>query len=371
MDWITHAAVGAAVAEIMFGFGRRMGNRALGWGALLGIAPDLLDELAAVFLSTSGKLAHLGAASHSLLLLAILTLALPRSLVQLWLPGKVTRYQAGGFVGLLWATHLLVDCLSAPGVQVLWPHPAARTTIDLLGRGDGWMAVPLVVALLSLMRLRSKKEQAKRRRRWCWGVGVSGSYLALAVVAKWAASAGFAADLARRGTVYDRRMETPTPWNPLLWRGLVDRGDEIWVAYRSVFEWHSSPVRWTAYPRDRDAFATVADCTEAKRVAAFTADWWIARSNKSGVWLADLRGGEYRRWGERKGMVDIRFKRAWQLEPQGPGYPLRPLNPEPQTPWPLTRRQLLRTLGQRDAWEAIPRLAGVPGALPELLQVAE
>jgi inner membrane protein len=369
MDWITHAAVGAAVAEIMLG--KRMGNRALAWGALLGIAPDLLDRLVAVFLSTSGKLAHLGAASHSLLPLAVLTVALPRGLVKLWHPAKVTRYQAGGFVGLLWATHLLVDCLSAPGAQVLWPYPAARATVDLLGQGDGWMAVPLVVALLSLVHLRGKKEQARRRRRWWWGVGVSGSYLALAVVAKSAAAAGFAADLARRGTVYERRMTTPTPWNPLLWRGMVDRGDEIWVGYRSVFEWHSSPVRWTVYPRDRRAFAMVDGCAEAKQVATSAKNWWIARPNKSGVWLADLSGGEYRRWGERKGMVDTRFKRAWQLEPQGTGDPLRPLNPEPRTPGEMTRRQLLRTLGQRDAWEATPRLAGVPGALPELLRVAE
>jgi inner membrane protein len=369
MDWFTHAAVGAALGEIMFG--KRMGNRALGWGALFGIAPDLLDSLASPVLSTSGKLAYLCGASHSLLLVVMLSFGLRGWLVTLWMRHKVTRQQAGWFVGLVCCAHLLVDSLSVPGVQVLWPYPAGQASIHLLVHGDGLIAVPLVVALVSLAFLRTKKEQAKRRRRWWWGVGLSGGYVALAMLAKWTAATGFAADLARRGTVYERRMESPTPWNLLLWRGLVDRGDEIWVAYRTVFEWHSTPVRWTVYPRDRKAFAKVADTRDAKRVAAFSKGWWIARPNKSGVWLADLRGGELRRWGERKGMVDTRFQRAWQLEPQAAGDPLRQITLEPKNPGDMATRLLQRTLGQREAWEANPRLAGVPGSLPEVLRVEE
>ena len=38
-----------------------------------------------------------------------------------------------------------------------------------------------------------------------------------------------------------------------------------------------------------------------------------------------------------------------------------------ETPDDATTRLLWRTLGQCDAWEAIPRLAGIPGALPEVL----
>jgi len=200
---------------------------------------------------------------------------------------------------------------------------------------------------------------------------MSGGYLALALLAKGAAAAGFAADLARRATPYERRTETPCPWNLLLWRGLVDRGDEIWVGYRSIFEWHSTPVRWTVFPRQPEAFAKVAQTTDGKRVAAYTEGWWIARPNKTGVWLADLRGGEVRLWGERKGMVDNRLRHAWQLEPQAAGDPLRRIIPEPKNREEMTRRLLRRTFGERDAWEAIPRLAGVPGALPEMLRVEE
>lgn len=369
MDWMTHAAVGAAVGELLCG--KRLGNRALAWGALLGIVPDLLDRLLAVFLSTSGALAQQAGASHSLLLFAAVTAVLPRWLVKLWHRSKVTRSGATWMVGLVWATHGLVDCLYPHGVQVLWPYAGSAAGFNVLGDGDGLFPAPLVVALAGLTFLRTKKEQAKRRRLWWWGVGLSSGYVALALLAKWAATAGFAADLARRGTRCERRLQSPTPCNILLWRGLVAGGDEIRVGYRSVFEWHSTPVRWTIYPRGREAFAKVAETREAKRVAAFADGWWIARSNKTGVWLADLNGGELRVWGERKGMVDTRLKRSWQLEPQAAGDPLRLITPEAKKPWELRQRLLLRTCGQRDAWEAIPRLAGVPGALPELLQVEE
>ncbi|MCX6874613.1 MAG: metal-dependent hydrolase [Verrucomicrobia bacterium] len=369
MDWITQASAGAAVGEIMFG--KRMGNRALGWGALFGIAPDLLDGLASPLLSTSGKLAYHYGPSHSLLLLVVLAFGLRRWLVKLWQRSKVTGHQAAWFVGLVWGIHLLVDCLGVHAVQVLWPYPVPPFGLNLLGQGDLLVAAPLLLALLGMALLRTKKEQAKRRRLWWWGVGLSSGYVVLAGLAKWAAAAGFEADLARRGVAYELRMESPIPWNLLLWRGMVDRGDAIWVGYRTVFEWHSTPVRWTVFPRNRAALAPYAATREARRVAAFTKGWWIARPNKTGVWLADLRSGEYRQWGERKGMVDNRIKRSWHLEPAVPGDPLRLLTPEQKDPGAMTRRLLQRTLGQRDAWEAQPRLAGVPGALPETLEVAE
>lgn len=369
MNWITHAAAGATLGELMLG--KRLGNRALAWGLLLGIAPDLLDSLLALFLSTSGRLAQTSAASHSLLVILALALILPRSLPGACRYAKITQPQASGFIALAWASHLLIDSLSLPGVQVLWPYPGPRVACGLLEKGDGILAVPLVVMLLSLLGLSGKKEQAKRRRRWWWGVGISGGYLALAGLAKWAAAGGFSADLSRRGTSYSRLTQSPTPWDILLWRGLVDRGDEIWVGYRSVFEWQSTPVRWTVFARQRQAFAIVADTPDAKRVAAFADDWWIARSNKTGVWLADISGGEYRQWGERKGMVDTRFRHAWQLTLQAPGDPLQAIITEPKNRAEMARRQLQRSVGEHDAWDAIPRLAGVPGALPELLQVIE
>ena len=105
---------------------------------------------------------------------------------------------------------------------------------------DPLFTLPMLVALVWLAFLRTKKQLPKRRKLNAWGLGIATAYALLSIGMKFVASAGFEADLARRGTVYQRRMEAPTPFNILLWRSVVDRGDELWVGYRSVFETHDA-----------------------------------------------------------------------------------------------------------------------------------
>jgi len=373
MDWLAHAlgsaAAGAAAGEILLG--KRLGNQALAWGAGLASLPWLLDGIAGWFLSTTAQLAFGGTATHSLLLAGIAAAVMPRWLAAGWKRAKIPRSRLAWFVGLAWAIGSLPGCLTAPGVQLSWPIPAPRVGIDLLGPGDALPGLLLAGFMFALVPLRAKKEQPKRRRRWWWGVGLTGGYLALALTARLLVGAGFDADLARRGTVTERRHLSPTPWNPLLWRGLADRGDEVWSAYRSVWEWPATPVRWTILPRNREVFARHAEAKEVRRLDGYTDGWWICRTNKTGLWLADLRSGEQRVWGERKGMVNIRFKRAWRFEPGTAGAPVHALKPESKRSGEQLARLARRSFGDLQALDGLPRLAGVPGALPEILRSEE
>jgi hypothetical protein len=66
-------------------------------------------------------------------------------------------------------------------------------------------------------------------------------------------------------------------------------------------------------------------------------------------------------------MVDLRFNRAWHFEPGITPDPVHAIRPNAKNPGDASSRLMRRTLGRRDTWEALPRLAGVPGALPEIL----
>jgi inner membrane protein len=369
MDWITHAAVGAAVGEMMLG--KRLGNAGMLWGALFGIAPDLLEWVVGLFLSTSANLAFQGGATHSPLFFALILFALPRVLAPRWKRAKIPLPKIRWFLFACWSTHLLTDALSRPGVQFGWPIGFPHLSFNLLGSGDGMLGLFLSIALIPAAMLRSKKEQAKRRRLWWWGVGLSSAYLALAIAAKWTVNASFHADLVRRNVVPLRRTESPIPWNLLLWRGTADCGDEIWVAYRSIFQWPDSPVQWTAFPRNRAAFEAFATTPAVRRMAAYSDGWWLARPNKTGLWLADVQAGESRIWGVRKGMVDLRFNRAWHFEPGAIGDPAHPIRPESTNRSETVAKLFWLSFGSQERWQATPRLAGVPGALPELLRVVE
>ena len=80
MDSITQATLGAAVGEWLLG--RKLGNRALAWGALLGTLPDL-DVLIAPFLDTAGNLWWHRGPSHSLLVMLLASW-----LLSPWLAGR-------------------------------------------------------------------------------------------------------------------------------------------------------------------------------------------------------------------------------------------------------------------------------------------
>ena len=368
VDSITQATLGAALGELMLG--KRMGNRALAWGALFGTLPDL-DAVFSPLFETAGKLWWHRGPSHSLLVMVLVSWLLAPHLAKLWKRDKIGHKLAGWFVFVEWSTHVLIDCFTMYGTSVWWPFPAPRVALNHLFIIDPLFTAPMLVALVWLAFLRTKKQLPKRRRLNAWGLGIAAGYALLSVGMKQVASMGFEADLARRGAAFERRMETPTPFNILLWRSVVDRGDEFWVGYRSVFEGRETPVRWTVYPKGADALAGMEEMREVKTLQWFSDGWWIARPHVKGAWIGDIRFGEQRRWGERKGVVDNRLSFAWDIRQDATRDPVRTIFRSRKHTDEMLRRLGWRIVGKRGEWEAIPRLAGVTGSLPEPLAVVE
>ncbi len=368
VDSLTQATLGAAVGEMMLG--KRLGNRALAWGALFGTLPDL-DVVVAPLLDNAANLWWHRGPSHSLLVMILASWGLSAWLAKLWKRDKISRARAGWFVFAVWSTHVLIDCFTVYGTSVLWPFSDHRAGFNHLFIIDFFFTMPMLVALVWLAFLRNKKQLPKRRGLNALGLGIASAYALLSVGMKFVASAGFEADLARRGVEFQRRMEAPTPFNIILWRSVVDRGDEFWVGYRTVFERQGSPVRWTVYPRGAEALAGMEELREVKTIQWFSDGWWIARRHAKGAWMGDLRFGESRVWGAKKGMVDSRPAFAWNVLPQDDGERLRSFHPARTDAGGTLRRMGRRMVGMRDEWEAIPRLAGVTGSLPEFLAVEE
>ena len=368
MDSLTHVVLGAALGELMLG--KRMGNRALAWGALLGTLPDL-DALLLPFFDTANQLWWHRGPSHSLLVMGAVSYALAPWLAKLWKRDKISTARAGWVLLAIWGTHVLLDCFTVYGTSLGWPLPVRRVAFNQLFIADLFFTLPVLVAVVWLALLRTKKQWPQRRRLNAWGLGIAASYAMLSVGMKLVVAAGFEADLARRAVTYQRLMEAPTPFNILLWRAVVDRGDELWVGYRSVFEWQATPVRWTVYPQGRDALAGMTGLREVKRLQWFTDGWWIARRHAQGVWIGDLRFDEARSWGDKKDRVDSRLAFAWNFNPDAPGDRLQSLHSMRAHPGETLKRMAARIAGNRQAWEANPRLAGVTGSLPEFLAVQE
>jgi inner membrane protein len=378
VDWITQAALGAWIGELMLG--KRLGKRAMAWGALFGIAPNV-DVILSLFLGPYHELAFRRGPTHSLALIALATFGLARWLEKRWKREKISRAMAAGFVFAAMAGHLLLECLTVEGASILWPFSGTRVAFNLIDSSDYLFSLPLIISALWLAFLpeqiekktRSKKPipPSKRRRLCQWGFGLTAAYTLLAVGMKLTVSAGFKADLKRRGTAYLRQMDAPTPHNLFFWRAVVDRGNELWVGYRTVFESHQTPVRWTVYLRGQAALARIEKTGEVKTITRITGGWWLARPHAKGAWLGDLRHGETRIWGAKKGMVDSRLAHSWLFNPTMKTGGLRPIDETGKNSTDMRSRMTARMAGNREPWEANPRLAGVPGSLPEFLPVEE
>ena len=367
MDSITQATLGAAVGEAVLG--KKIGNRAILWGLFFGTLPDL-DVIFSPFLDTARRLEFHRGPSHSLLLAVLVSLLLAKPLARLWKREKISPARAATFLFLTWLTHILLDCFTVYGTSVLWPFSESRVAFNHLFIIDPLYTLPLLVSVIWLAFYRTKKQSAKRARTLRWGLGISTAYIALSIAMKFIASAAFAEDLARRDISYHRRMEAPTPFNILLWRSVVDRGDELWVGYRTIFQPPSTPVRWTIYPRRKQALEPFRNQREIKTLRWFSRGWWIARPHNRGVWIADMRFGETRLHGAKPGTVDSRILFSWSFIPEKTGDRLVSSPRDVRDPSDALRRLGLRILGDTHSWEGNPRLAGVPGSLPEWLRLA-
>jgi inner membrane protein len=350
--------------------GKRLGNRALAWGALFGILPDL-DAFLLPFLHTANQLRWHRGPSHSLLVMIAASFLLAPQLAKLWKRDKIRKPLAGAFVFTLWGSHLLIDASTVYGTSLLWPFSPNRVSFNHLFIVDFFFTMPMLVTLVWLAFLRTKKQAPKRRRLNAWGLGLATSYALLSIAMKCVASRGFEADLARRAVTYQRRMEAPTPSNILLWRAVVERSDSFWVGYRSVFESRTSPVRWTVYPKDIQTLASVTHLPEIQTLQWFTNRWWIARPHAKGVWIGDLRFDETKSWGEKKGVVDNRLVFSWNISETPQHDRLQTLAHVRKNTAETLGRITARIIGNHEAWEANPRLAGVTGSLPEFLAVEE
>lgn len=357
--------LGAGVGEWMLG--KRLGNRALAWGAVAGVLPELLEFIVSLCLDTAANLWWMHGPFHSLLVMAVVSWSSARWLAKVWKKDKITQSTAVWFLITAWSTHILIDCFSIGGVAVFWPFPGKNLAFNAMGRIDPLFTLTMGAALVRLAFLRTKKQLPQRRRVNAWGIGLAVGYVAFCVSMKFLTSAGFEEDLARRGMKFQRRMEAPMPFNILLWRSVVDRGDVFLVGYRSIFEHHATPVRWTVYPRGCEALAGLENMREVRNLMDFTDAWWIARPHARGVWLGDMRFPEERIWGEKKGMVDSRLLFAWDITPEVRGDKLRYIVPTRIDSFAMLGRSLKRTFGNREAWEGNPRLAGLTGKLPEFL----
>ena len=284
MDSLTQIALGAAVGEATLG--RRVGNRAILWGALCGTLPDL-----DVFIDLGGPVedfTYHRSFSHSIFVLTALTPLLVWLILKLHPQTVEHRRRWYLLVFLALVTHPILDCFTVYGTQIFWPlsqYPVSGSAVFII---DPAYTLPLLAGVLCALVMRRSNSGGHALNTA--GLVLGSAYLAWSVGAKLHVEAVARDALSREGIVAERVLTTPGPFNSLLWRVVAMTDGGYYEGFYSVLD-ETTELDFRAYPSRTDLLRGIEQHWPAQRLQWFTHGFYSVDSIGRDVVISDLRMG--------------------------------------------------------------------------------
>ncbi|MFW6347835.1 MAG: metal-dependent hydrolase [Cyclonatronaceae bacterium] len=295
MDSLTQLTFGAAVGEAVLG--KKVGNKALLWGAFAGTFPDL-DVVFSLFLDPVDYLSVHRGFSHSLFFPFLMAPLL--ALVA----GRVHRRSSeAGFWGwaklFFWCllTHPLLDAMTGYGTQLLFPITRYGFEFNTIFIIDPAFTLPLLISVIAVAFYR---HDARGRRYWSTiGLSISVGYLLLTIPLKLSAIPHFERALEAQEIEYERIRTFPNPLTSLYWRGLAQTPDGNYVEGHFSHLWKTPEIRFNKIPGRHELLEEygIADSHAVGELQWFSKGYYsVSRVDEERLMLHDLRFGAYEGW---------------------------------------------------------------------------
>lgn len=367
MDSLTQIVLGAAVGEVVLG--KKLGNRAIVWGALAGTIPDL-DVIPGNFMDELSALAFHRGVTHSITFVVIASLIFSWVAKEWYAKGIHDRKWAkilktvlvfiflaglGGFLlslqnsfgiisgtlliiigsGLVWRmskryilvtqrveevsfnrwylffflallTHTLLDCFTTYGTQLFFPFTNTRIAWDSIHVVDPFYTVPFMVCLIVAMFY---KRSSKIRKNWGYaGVIISSVYLILTLYNKNQIRRTFEEQLSLEGIEYKRIFTTPTFLNNILWFCVAETGDGYVHGYISLLDKKGLRIPLIESEANHELIKEIKDENLVSTLRWFSNDYYLVEKSGPELWKwKDLRFGDNDFAAEGKGYFFFHF----------------------------------------------------------------
>ncbi len=329
MDSLTQIVLGAAVGEAVLG--RKIGNRALLWGAVAGTIPDfdvlikfIVDPItntemhrgfshsivfsvlcAPIFAYLIRKFEKGFLATFCAILVSvfffnseviygkILSLTLLLGLFYGSYSLKEDRVQVSTFdwtklmfLGLI--THPLLDAHTTWGTQLFWPFEY-RLAYKNIFVADPLYTVPFLICLIVVLFL--KRTNTKRRKWNNAGLIISSTYMALTLIFKFVSYSNFKEKLVSSKIEYINLDTKPTPLNSILWNAQVETKTGYRVAYYSLFD--SQPIKFSEeFKKNYHLLEPIQDQKVVKQLIKIAAGWYYMEKVDTHLYFYDIRFGQ-------------------------------------------------------------------------------
>ncbi|TVQ50626.1 MAG: metal-dependent hydrolase [Saprospirales bacterium] len=351
MDSLTQIALGAAVGELLLG--RKIGNKAMFWGAVGGTIPDL-DVLANPFLSEAASVKFHRGPTHSIFFAAVFSVlmawimekyyssylfhsknwrkfwriiftAIPILLLVLILgigwsgisffsgaialvilgllafsvwqrtPVQPQDIEKPSFLNWYWfffwvfVSHILLDIFTTYGTQMLWPFTDYPFQLDTISIVDPLYTIPLVVFGFVASLYHRSSDRRKFFNRLA--LILSTFYLLLTVANKVHMDSVFRESLEDKGLEYLQIKTTPTLFNNLLWFGIAELEDEYIIGYYSLLDSEREFSDWHREEKNHDLIRNFKHDRDVEILVWFSRGFYKVQKSEEGYQFTDLRFG--------------------------------------------------------------------------------
>lgn len=300
MDSLTQITLGAAVGEAALG--ERVGNRAVLWGAIAGLIPDL-DIIPTLFMDEIGRMTVHRGFSHSILFSMLFAPLLGYIIHRIYrrkgeayrsnsAPDLGSRRRAGFsawtvLVFLCIITHIILDCFTAYGTQVFLPFSNYRVAFNSISIIDPLYSLPLFIGVIAVLFMRSPD---KRRILNYFGLGISTLYLVFTLGNKIHITDVFEKSLRGQGIAYSRILTVPTLLNNILWLGVAEGESSFHVGYYSILD-NSKNIRFLAVKKNHHLIEHIRDEEVIKKLRWFTKGYYSIDKRDGVLLFNNMRYG--------------------------------------------------------------------------------
>ncbi len=289
MDSLTQIVLGAACGEIVLG--KKIGNKALLFGAIGGTIPDLDVFLGKLFYDNSiDQLIFHRGFMHSILFSIIGAFAFGYLTFSLYNTKKrINTTLRNDWIWLFFLsifTHPLLDCFTPYGTQLFLPFSNYRVAFNNISVVDPLYTLPFLICLVVVLFY--KRTNLKRKLWLKAGIYISSSYLLFTIINKTYINRVFKNTFDKSGINYHRFSVQPTIFNNILWYGIAETDDSYKIVFYSLFDKSDPTENILSLPKDHHLLDI--SHSDLKKLTWFSNDYFnLQNIDSTAIRYNDLR----------------------------------------------------------------------------------
>ena len=290
MDSLTHIVLGAAIGEAVLG--KKIGRKAMLWGALADTIPDFDVFAACCVTDTQQLLVHRGF-THSFLFVALVS-PLLGWLFSKWFKKTGVSWKHWTllfFLGLL--THIVLDAFTAYGTGWFEPFSSYRVSFNSIFVADPFYTLPflccVIIALIA-------KNGSPTRINWNKaGLILSTVYLLFTLINKMYINHQMQQALINKNIITTDFVTTPTALNNFLWMSYAPDTVGYWIGYYSVFD-KTNNIDFYRVNKNDFLLKPYENREDLKILKQFSKGYYTVSTINSNVYFNDIRFGQLGGW---------------------------------------------------------------------------